>query len=328
MLRPDFGDVTSEYLALRSGRAYVSDFSEIVWVTGEEAITFLNGQASQDVAGMVAGTTARSFLLEPRGKLVDLLWLLRGEDRVGLVTGAGRGTGVIEHLDGFRFRVDVGLTLDERPVIEVWGSDLSAVAGKAGLSRGSGWVDSKGVTVALLVGQPLGRLLLAGFDADGLKSLGLTPAGRVAADAVRVEACEPVMGVDVDETTIPQESGLVAESVSFTKGCYVGQELVARIDSRGRVNRRLAGVSMATNVVPPPGSEVLSGGVIVGSVSTVGQSLAMRAPIGLAMIHRGVEYGSEVTIRWESGSTTARVHDLPLDDFSGISHSSYIQDRE
>lgn len=327
-MRLDYGDVTAEYLALRSGRGHVTDFSEIVWVTGGDAITFLDGQASQDVAAMTPGTTARSFLLASRGKLVALMWLLRGTGRVGLVVGRGRGPAVIERLERFRFRVDVDLSLDERRVTEVWGPDLTDIADRIGLSQGAGWIDQAGVTAALLDGNPLRRLVLSGLDDGAVEALGVIPAGRIATDTVRVEAGEPAMGVDVDETTIPHESGLVSEAVSFTKGCYVGQELVARIDSRGRVTRRLVGVTMSENVVPPPGSEVVSGGAEVGTLSTVGESLAVRAPVALAMVRTEVEDAAAVTIRWESGSVPARIHALPLDDLSEISHSSYTVHRD
>jgi len=326
VLRPDYGDVTAEYLALRSGRAYVADFSEVVWVTGTDAIEFLDGQASQDIAGMVPGETARSFLLEPRGKLVALLWLVRDVDRVGVVVGAGQGAGVIEHLERFRFRVDVDLALDERLVVEIWGSDLSEISGRSGLEE-AGWVDRDGVMAALLADVPLSRLLLAGLKTEGLQALGVDPAGQIAVDTVRIEAGEPLMGVDLDESTIPQESGLVDRSVSFTKGCFVGQELVARIDSRGRVNRRLVGVAMSTNLLPPTGSEVIADDVVVGSVSSVGESLAVGAPVALAMVRREVDSGEEVTIRWGSSSAQARVHELPMDDFSEISHFSYTKGR-
>ncbi len=129
------------------------------------------------------------------------------------------------------------------------------------------------------------------------------------------------MGVDIDESTIPQESGLVETSVSFTKGCFVGQELVARIDSRGRVNRRLAGLVVGRNVVPPVGAEVSLSGEPVGVLSTVGESLTLRAPVALAMVHRNAETGAEVQIRWQGGSAPAVVRPLPLDDFSDASHS-------
>ncbi len=327
-MRRDYGDVTSEYLALRTGRGYVSEFSELVWVTGKDAVTFLDGQVSQDVAAMDIGATARSFLLEPRGKLFALLWLLRGEDRIGLVVGHGRGAGVVEHLERFRFRVDVGFELDERRIVEVWGVDLADLGRRTGLGEGPSWAERDGVMTAALRGNPLSRLVLAGAEDRDLDELGLSPAGRIAADTVRIEAGEPVMGVDVDEATIPQESGLVAASVSFSKGCYVGQELVARIDSRGRVNRRLVGITMTENVLPPPGSEVVADDSAVGIVSTVGESLTVGAPVALAMVRREVEDGDAVMVQWDSGSVQGRVHVLPLDDLSGISHSSYTQDRD
>jgi len=327
-VRPDYGDVPSEYLALRTGKGYLTGFSEIVWVAGTDAVAFLEGQASQDVAAMAPQTTARSFLLEPRGKLVALLWVLRGEERLGLVVDRGRGPGVIEHLERFRFRVDVEMLLDDRAVIEVWGSDLEPIAHRAGLEAGAGWIDQAGVSMALLTGSPLSRLVLAGADDESVGRLEVTPAGRSAADAVRIEAGEPVMGVDVDEGTIPQESGLVGEAVSFTKGCYVGQELVARIDSRGHVNRRLAGIAMSHNVVPPAGSEVVAGDAVVGTLSTVGESLAAMAPVALAMVRREIEAGDEVSVRWDEGSVPARVRTLPLDDLSPVSHSPYTEERD
>jgi len=327
-MRRDYGDVTSEYMALRTGRGYVLEFSEVVWVTGKDAVTFLDGQVSQDVAAMDVGATARSFLLDPRGKLLALLWLLRGEERVGLVVGHGRAAGVVERLEQFRFRVDVDLEIDQRRIAEVWGSDLAELASRTGWGEGSDWAERDGVMTAALRANPLSRLVLAGVDDQDLDDLGLSPAGRIAADAVRIEAGEPVMGIDVDEGTIPQESGRVAESVSFTKGCFVGQELVARIDSRGRVNRRLVGITMTENLLPPAGSEVVVDQIAVGTVSTVGESLTVGAPVALATLRREVDHGATVSVQWDSGSVQGRVHALPLDDLSGISHSSYTPDRD
>jgi len=124
------------------------------------------------------------------------------------------------------------------------------------------------------------------------------------------------MGRDVDHRTIPQESGLVASAVSFTKGCYLGQELVARIDSRGHANRLLRGLVVETNVLPPPGSTVFAGERDVGEITSVGESLQLRAPVGLGLIRKEVEPGGRVDLRWEQGSVPARVEELPLDDFA------------
>jgi tRNA-modifying protein YgfZ len=322
-MRSDYGDVTAEYLALREGTGYLEGFSDVVWAAGADAESFLDGQVSQDIGAMAMNATARSLILEPRGKLVAIPWIIKSPDRIGLVVAAGNAEALIEHLKGFLFRVEVSLIAETRPIAEVWGRDLAPLASSLGLTLTDGWDPAAGV--GLLRGRVLQRLIMPG-GVDPV--LGLRPCGRIASDAVRVEAGEPLMGSDVDGSTIPQESGLVDESVSFTKGCFVGQELVARIDSRGRVNRRLVGVVVGENLVPPVGAEVLAGGTAVGSVSTVGESLALMAPVALAMVRREVEPGDPVTLRWDGGEVSARVETLPLDDLAESSHSSYTSRRD
>ena len=121
------------------------------------------------------------------------------------------------------------------------------------------------------------------------------------------------MGVDIDEKTIPQEAGVVGAAVDFTKGCYLGQELVARIDSRGRVNRHLRGLVIAENVLPPVGAEVRSSDRLLGTLTSVAESLELRAPVALALLRREAEPGDVVEIVWEGGETGGRVGELPLD---------------
>ena len=309
-VRPaSFGDVTGEYLAARTGAGLARSSHDLIWVTGREAVAFLDGQVSQDVAGMDPGSVARSLLLEPRGKLRALLWVLRGDDRVGLVADAGVGTTVVEQLQRFLFRVDAAITPDERPVAMLWGSGSGEVLTQAGHTPPDGWREEDGILIAAM-GIGVSRFLVAG-DAR-LEAAGAIPIGTLAETVVRIEAGEPVMGVDVDEATIPQESGLVAEAVSFTKGCYLGQELVARIDSRGHANRHLRGIVLRDTVLPPPGAEVVTAGNVVGKISSVGESLELRAPVALAMVRREAEPGSEVEIRWSGGSAVAQLRELPL----------------
>ena len=132
-------------------------------------------------------------------------------------------------------------------------------------------------------------------------------------EAVRVEAGWPVMGREIDEKTIPAETGIVDRAVSFTKGCFTGQELVARIDSRGgNVPRHLRGVVIGTNVVPPVGASVEADGKEVGTLTSVAESLERRAPVALAYVRRAVEPPADVTISWDGGSAPARVEELPL----------------
>jgi folate-binding protein YgfZ len=158
----------------------------------------------------------------------------------------------------------------------------------------------------------LSRHFIVNAGLDEVAAAGARPVGLLAHTAVRVEMGEPVMGVDVDEATIPQEAGLETDAVSFTKGCYLGQELVARIDSRGHVNRHLRGVVLAENALPPDGADVMAAAATVGSITSVSESLQVGAPIGLGLIRREVDAGTAVEIRWPGGSAKAEVRALPL----------------
>ena len=298
MSAPDtYGDVTAEYRAARYEAGAVADLYELVWFTGDDAVGFLEGLLSQNVEGMEPGEVRRSLLLGPQGKLVALLWVLRCEDRVGIVTDRGYGAVVRETLGRYRIRVQVDISADERPLLTRVGPESTSV---------EGWSDGAALTANLpLAGSR--RSIITATEADGHR-----PVGSLAWRAVRVEAGEPLMGVDVDESTIPQESGLVPTSVDFGKGCFLGQELVARIDSRGRVNRLLRGIMLLSNVLPPPGAEVVAGERVVGSLTSPAESLALRAPVGLGLIRHEVGEGDPVTIRWEGGEAPATVAALPM----------------
>ena len=313
--RDTYGDVTAEYFALRGGAGLVGGAHELLWVTGPDAVTFLDGLLTQDLGAMADGGVARSLLLAPQGKLRAPLWVLRGADRVGLVADRGVGAVVAEDLTRFRFRVQAEIGAPQ-PLLELWGPGSAAVLKDAGLEVPEFWWGDDARVVARIPLGALDRFVVAGVEAAALAEAGATPAGSLAATTVRIEAGEPQMGVDVDERTIPQESGLVPDTVSFTKGCYLGQELVARIDSRGHVNRHLRGVVIAENVLPPLGAELVAGDKTVGAITSLGESLALRAPVALALVRRKVEPGDEVAVRWDGGRTTARVTELPLDDFA------------
>ena len=303
MNRPSYGDVTAEYRALRNGVAVVESTHDLVLVEGPDSASFLQGILSQDIEAMIPGEVARSFLLNPNGKLTALLWVLRGSERVMLFTDAGLGATVAESLNYFRIRVKAEISLEERPTWALVGPEAGDV-----LDVGDRWTERNGTIIAPAPLPGLLRVLVAG----DLPVSGLPRAGSIAMTSVRVEAGEPVMDVDVDEKTIPQETGLVPESVSFTKGCYLGQELVARIDSRGHVNRHLRGIVMTRNVLPPEGAEVWFGDRMCGTLTSVSESLGVMAPIALCLLRREVDPGTEVEVRWDAGSTPAIARELPL----------------
>jgi len=262
----------------------------LIWVEGPDAISFLDGQVSQDVGGMDPGSVRRSFLLEPRGKLRALLWVLRDSERVGLVTAADRAAAVLADLERFRFRVKATLRKDARPVHSVWGSGAD--------DPGRWWDD--GVTLTATLPAGLDLLVAAATPPPG------SSLDAAALDARRIAAGEPRFGVDVDEGTIPQETGLVPEAVSFTKGCYLGQELVARIDTRGHVNRSLRRIR-GTGVVPPTGATV-SGDAMAGVLGTVAPRSGGWAALGL--LRREAGPGAVVAVRWEGGEASGTVEEI------------------
>lgn len=256
-----------------------------LWVVGPDAVRFVDGLVSQDAASMQDREVRRSFLLGPQGKLRALLWLARFSDDLLLVTDQGMGERVAADLDHYRIRVKALVEPNRLPVYELWGGDDRV--------PGEGEAPSTSREVVVRLGST-GRLVVFGS---------VPPGDWVETDDEtytrdRVMAGEPVFGVDVDESTIPQETGLVEAAVSFTKGCYLGQELVARIDSRGHVNRHLARIELEAGVAPPPGAAVWRGdsevGVLTSPVAGGGD------PIGLSLLRREVADGEAVEVR--SGS--------------------------
>ena len=234
------GSPADEYVALRDGAGLTDPEWAVIRVHGPDAVSFLQGLLSQDLQ---PGTCVRTFLLGPRGKLRALAWALVGEDEVLLVTDTPDV--LVQDLSRYRIRVKAEIESDDRPVRLLIGATSDSALPEAPAERswvaGSDWavgdVSIHGRVRRVIIGNvPLGAV---------------TAVGTTAAEAVRIELGEPLVGVDVDESTIPQETGLVDDAVSFTKGCYLGQELVARIDSRGRVNQRLVGIRLAEAVIPP-----------------------------------------------------------------------------
>lgn len=255
---------------------------DALWVVGPDAIRFVDGLVSQDVASMQDREVRRSFLLGPQGKLRAVLWLARFSDDVLLIADHGWGERVASDLDHYRIRVKAAVEPNQLPVHELWGG------GDLGMGGGEAPSATREVVVRL-------------GSTDRLVAIGPVPAGDwpEADDESytrdRVLAGEPVFGIDVDESTIPQETGLVPEAVSFTKGCYLGQELVARIDSRGHVNRHLERIELDEGSPPPSGAGVWLGDAEVGVLTS--PAAAGRGSIGLSLLRREVTHGDMVQVR-------------------------------
>jgi folate-binding protein YgfZ len=142
---------------------------------------------------------------------------------------------------------------------------------------------------------------------------GATPGGLLAWEIARIEAGRPEWGIDIDDSTIPQEANFdELHAISYTKGCYVGQEVVARVHFRGRVNRHLRGVLCAHGKLPARGAELVTDdGKTVGDLRSSALSPRLGA-IALAMVRREVEPGTALQVRWAGGETSGDVLQLPF----------------
>ena len=236
------------YSALRDGFAALRLERDVVRVAGPDAETYLQGQTSQDVAKLGDGDWAWALVLQPQGKLDAFVRVSRrGPDEFLLDSDAGMGPALVARLGRFKLRTKVDIDQLGWQVVAVRGTARPELA--ASLSEGGASGGAATARGAFEWAVPFEWGGLAGYDLFGptvVVPLEATPVDAAAYEAVRVEAGFPRHGDELDERTIPAEAGLVEASVSFTKGCYTGQELVARIDSRGsNVPRRLRGLLLS-----------------------------------------------------------------------------------
>lgn len=306
-MRPDdtatatAGDIAAELRLLRDGAAAPLR-RDVVRVAGPDAETFLGGQISADLGLLAPEEGAWSLLCEPTGKLG---WWLRvsrwGAEEFLVDVDAGCGEAVVARLQRFLLRTKATIALDPA---DAWVA--LAVRGPREVRLDH----AVGATV-LTLPSPWPGLL--GWDvlapADAHVRIDLEVVSAAALETLRVECGAPANGAEIVDGTIAAELGqwLIDASVSFTKGCYVGQELVARIDSRGgNVPRRLRAVVSAAGV--SVGDEVLVDDRVVGTVTSAAVSPTV-GPVGLALIARAVEPPTTVGLR----SATAPADERPAE---------------
>jgi len=312
--------LTDEYTAATTATAWL-DRSERgkLALTGGGAKEFLQGQVSNDIVGLAPGTGCYAAFLTPKGKMLgDLRVLDVGPPTDELLLDTERVAlqelfNMIRH---FSLGHDVQLhkrTL-ERGLISLLGPGAERVAGAGELpatehAHALLAVDSIEVRAVRTEG---GIDLICDGDQTAELAAALTARGAVGisettAECVRIEHGRPRYGVDLDDTVIPQEAGLNERAVSFQKGCYVGQETVARLFYRGKPNRQLRGLRLHEPVAA--GSDVTAGDRVVGRITSVANSPRF-GEIGLALVRREAPPGSAVTVGDED--VAADVVELPF----------------
>jgi folate-binding protein YgfZ len=262
---------------------------DVVVVTGADARSFLQSLVSQDLDPLADGDGVRSLLLTPQGKLDVEFGLVLVGDEVWLVCEGGLGEQLASSLNRFKIRVDVQIELrpDLGVLLVLDGGEVEEPAVP------SPWPGARGVEVV----GPAEKV-----DALEAEHVG-SGAERWPGEEYerrRIAAGVPRQGFELDGKTIPQEAFL-EPSVSFDKGCFLGQELVCRIDTRGHVNRYLRRLTTIEGEAPPGGAEIVAGEKVVGAVTSAADGTA------LGYVRREVEPPADVTLRWDGGEARARV---------------------
>jgi tRNA-modifying protein YgfZ len=301
---------TDAYEALTEGVALVdrSDRGKLA-LTGPEAKTFLNGQVTNDVEALEPGTGCYAALLTNKGKMLgDLrvidtgaeLWL--DTERIALQAlfdTIRRGT--------VGWQAELHKRTVQQALLSLVGPrSAEAVGGAIGPEHANRSGAIGGADVLLIATDAGVDVVCAADDAAAVRAgLDVPEVPEAIAEVVRVESGRPRYGIDLDDATIPQEAGLNDRAVSFTKGCYVGQETVARLHYRGKPNRHLRGLRLSVAV--PPGTPLTLGEREVGRLASSVVS-PRHGPIGLALLRREASPGDEVT----AGEATATVVELPF----------------
>jgi folate-binding protein YgfZ len=315
----------TEYAALASGAGLV-DFGDrtLVELTGADRARFLHNLCTNDILKLPLQAGCEAFLTNVQGKILAHVLVFAEPESLVLETVAAQGPAIVKHLD--RYLVRERVTLADRSsdwaewflagpaapqVLEslcgrvvpqqLWTSAQAEIAGQAVCLRR---VDIVG---------PIGFLVVAARAAaaavgDALRAAGAASVGHAVFEAARIEAGFPLYGRDITDRNLPQEVARDDRTISFRKGCYLGQETVARIDALGHVNQLLVGLRFAGPDVVPAGLELSAAAAKVGYVTSAAISPLQQGSVALGYVRRGHQAPGT---RLESSHGTAEVVSLP-----------------
>ncbi|HYX90683.1 MAG TPA: glycine cleavage T C-terminal barrel domain-containing protein [Myxococcaceae bacterium] len=320
-----YGNPEVEYAAARSASVLVDlSFRDAIRVTGEERLSWFHGVCTNDIKGVPEWGTAYAAIVTVKGAMVADVRAFRRDVDLVLDLEPGTYESVREYLERYLISEDAELH-DAHADLAVLGlvgpkslEALTAAFGPDATPGGRLELEGRGIGVGqalaarsgidVLIPRPLlpevwSRLLEAGQRA------GLRPSGMDALEAVRVEDGVPRFGQDLLETTIPLEADL-AHAIDFQKGCYVGQEVIARATFRGHMNRKLTGLLLGASPAEPR-AELRRDGKRIGFITSVVKSPARGEYVALGYVHRD-HLAPGTVLEIASGPATATVHTLPF----------------
>jgi folate-binding protein YgfZ len=326
-----YGSVADEYAALRRGCGLLDRSSaDRLELTGADRLRFLNAYLTCDVKSIAPGQGAYGFATSPQGRILADAVLLARQDRLWMELPAGAAAAMAQHLGKFIIadRVEIR-PLEEMLPLTLIGPRAATALREALDEEAAGELPAEpwrhmrarvhGFEVTLQRrgrhGEDAWAVWVSTADAEAvigkLADLpGVRLAGSAAAEILRVEAGIPRFGLDFGPQNFPQETGEEA-AVSYTKGCYLGQEVVARIHYRGGVQKTLCGLVFSGTAGPPAaGTPLLYEGREAGGVGSAVESPALGLPAGLAILHRrAAAPGTRLDL---APGGAAEVRELPL----------------
>ncbi len=312
-IRPDAG----EHRELREGVGLFdrSDRGKLA-VTGEEAADFLDSLLSNDVKSLAEGAGCYATLLTHKGRMLADVRVLRTADGLWLDTERPGLQALFDALRQFRigYRAELHKRTLEQGLLSLIGpgADRLLPTPPAGVEHANtagvvGGIDvlavRSDVGIDLICDSARVPELRAALEAAGARAV-----GEASVECLRVEHGRPRFGVDMDETTMPQEAAINGRAVSYTKGCYVGQETVARLYWKGKPNRHLRGLRLSGPAAP--GTALHRGETEVGRLGTVAVS-PIHGPIALGLVRRAASPGDVLRVG-DGDAVTATVVDLPF----------------
>ena len=319
-------DILTQYQALQTGVgvAALADRTQVA-LTGKDRASFLHGFCTNDIKQLEPGQGCEAFLTNVQGKTIGFVNVFCESERLVLETAPGQAAHIIASLDRFLIREDVQLIDESATRQEIWVAGPAAKTLIEQLVGDKLELDCRQQAPCLWEGRELavrrvdvagkGDYLIAVNSADGsalkeaLLAAGATQCEPAAVEIARIEAGTPVFGVDISDDNLPQEVDRNATAISFTKGCYLGQETVARLDALGHVNRLLRGIRISSDALPSPGTELTQQGKMVARLTSVCWSPKLQAHLALGYVRR--EY-STAGSPLESSLGDAEVVTFPL----------------
>ena len=286
---------TSEYERLREAVGLLDRSARGKFLlTGAEVAEFLQGQVTNDVEALEPGNGCYAALLDHKGKIRADMRVLRGEDWFWLDCEAIGRDALAKTIKMYSLGRDVRSedVTDSRPILSLIGPAARETLDVAPPDREHSFVEGEhGIYVATDLGVDI---ICPTGQADAVRdALAIEPVAEEAAECLRIESGRPRYGLDMGPSTIPEEAGLNERAVSFEKGCYVGQETVARLHYKGKPNRFLRGLRLTAEA--EPGAPIVLGEREVGTIGSACVSPA-HGPIALAIVRREASPGDTVKV--------------------------------